>query len=147
MTTSLDSSIIIYSFDERDLRKQLVARELVAQSMVHRAKLAAQVCGEVFRRLSAPAGLAVGNPWFALDTLMSSHDLIHADAPVFRRAMQLAHESKRQFWDCLIIATCAAHGVRRLFTEDTGSEPRRVMGVSLVNPFLMDKWDEAFHEH
>jgi predicted nucleic acid-binding protein len=144
MTSSLDSNIIIYSFDERDLRKQSIALDLVSHSMMRKAKLATQVCGEVFRRLSAPTGLSVGNPWFALETLMSSHDLIHADATVFKRAMQLAHETRRQFWDCLVIATCAAQDIKRLYTEDTGAEPHTVMGVELVNPFLMEDWDEAF---
>ncbi len=144
MTSSLDSNIIMYSFDERDQRKQAIACDLVAQSMTRKAKLATQVCGEVFRRLSAPTALAVGNPWFALDTLMSSHELIHADGQIFIRAMKIAQATKRQFWDCLVIATCAAQGVKRLYTEDTGAAPHTVLGVELVNPFLMENWDEAF---
>lgn len=145
MTCSLDSNVIMYSFGERDSHKQLIAIELVSQSILRRAKLATQVCGEVFRRLNAPVGLSpTANPWHALDMLMSSHEMIHADAMVFKHAMQVAHETKRQFWDCLIIATCAAQGVKRLYTEDTGSEPHVVMGVELVNPFLMEDWRHAF---
>ncbi len=39
-----------------------------------------------------------------------------------------------QFWDALILATCAEHGVKRLYTEDFGPQ-KQALGVVLVNPF------------
>jgi len=49
-------------------------------------------------------------------------------------ALKLAAEKQLQYWDALIIAVCAEHGVKQLFTEDLPSAPR-LLGVKCVSPF------------
>jgi predicted nucleic acid-binding protein len=52
----------------------------------------------------------------------------------FTRAMGYAQRSGTQFWDALILATCAEHGVTKLYTEDIGAQ-RQALGIGLIQPF------------
>ena len=48
-------------------------------------------------------------------------------------ALKLATERQVQYWDALIIAVCAEHGVRQLYTEDAPSAAK-LLGVKCVSP-------------
>jgi predicted nucleic acid-binding protein len=143
---SLDSNIVLYCHDHTPeaATKKRRAQMLLAASIAHRNVLAGQVCGEVFRVLHSKVRLPALRVMDFMSKLIDQHAIAVADATVFSQAMELSIQTKRQFWDCLIIATCAAQGVKRLYTEDTGAEPHVVLGLELVNPFLMENWDEAF---
>ena len=49
-------------------------------------------------------------------------------------ALKLAAEKQVQYWDGLIIAVCAEHGVKQLHTEDAPSAVK-LLGVKCVSPF------------
>jgi predicted nucleic acid-binding protein len=131
---SLDSSIFLYSFDHRDPIKQKVAAQWVLASTQGRFVLATQVLGEVFRKLQTDTRFGVP-AWNAVQLMLQTHRVEAATQQTFEAALLLSTQSRRQFWDCLIIATCAEHGVKTLYTEDTAGQPHTVMGVKLVNPF------------
>lgn len=147
MPWSLDSNIVLYCHDTSPAAasKRERSRVLLSESLALKNCLAGQVCGEVFRVLHSKLRLPPPEVLDFMDGLMAGHKIAQTDAAIFKRAMQLSTQTQRQFWDCLIIATCAAQGVKRLYTEDTGAEPHAALGVELVNPFLMENWDEAFH--
>ena len=50
------------------------------------------------------------------------------------QAWQLTARHTYQVWHALIVAVCAEHGVKTLYSEDAGSL-KRPLGVHLVNPF------------
>ena len=134
---SLDTNILIYATDATAPQKMAIARRLLGEAIDTRAILSTQVLGELFRFMSNQKF----GPYAAIDALKLCSELtpqlniVAADADVFVTAMQLATQFKRQFWDCLIVATCAAHGVKTLYTEDLGGTPHKLLGVQLVNPF------------
>lgn len=142
---SLDSNIILYSIDESPaaLLKRERSQTLLSLSMAQGNVLAAQVCGEVFRVLHSKLRLPPLGVLDFLNRVMDCHQVAQASPAVFKAAMYLCAQTKRQFWDCVIIATCAEHGVKRLYTEDTGAEPYTVLGLELVNPFILENLDEA----
>ena len=49
-------------------------------------------------------------------------------------ALKLATDKQVQYWDALIIAVCAEHGVTQLYTEDAPSAAK-LLGVRCVSPF------------
>ena len=49
-------------------------------------------------------------------------------------ALKLAAAQQLQYWDALIIATCAEHGVKQLYTED-GPGIAKPLGVRCTDPF------------
>lgn len=133
---SLDSNIFLYAIDSSDLRKKNIALRLWEQSALAKNVLPTQVLGEVFRAARSRFGLN-GFAALALTSELSGyHRLVPATPSTFEQAMSESAQTNRQFWDCLIIATCAEHGVKTLYTEDTAGQPHTVMGVKLVNPFI-----------
>jgi predicted nucleic acid-binding protein len=142
---SLDSNILLYCYDDSPvaaLKKQR-SQKLLALSTACGNVLAGQVCGEVFRVLHSKLRLPSSQVLDFMSHLIKQHKVVASDAAVLVQAMQSSTQTNRQFWDCLIIATCAAQGVKRLYTEDTGAEPHTVLGVELVNPFLREDWDDG----
>jgi predicted nucleic acid-binding protein len=133
--SSLDSNVFIYAFLGQDARKRAIALDLVNAAQVQRHTVALQVMGEVFNRLRRPDGIATPLAAKLVTQEFAHFELQPATPGVFASAMQLAARTGRQFWDSLIIATCAEHGVKTLYTEDQGSEPQTVLGVRLINPF------------
>jgi predicted nucleic acid-binding protein len=134
---SLDSNIFIYSLDPTDPRKQQIAHTLIAAAQRQQAPLVTQVMGEVFKAMCSVQNMpsVYAEALRFGQALSQALPVIHADSAVFQTAMQLCARYKRQFWDCLIVATCAAHGVKTLYTEDLGGAPHQLLGVQLVNPF------------
>ena len=50
------------------------------------------------------------------------------------QAWQLTARHTYQVWHALIVAVCAEHGVKTLYSEDAGAL-KRPLGVHVVNPF------------
>ena len=71
----------------------------------------------------------------AVDLLSQAADVLGASRQAYAQAWNLAAQHKYQVWDALIIAICADHGVRILYSEDAGSL-KRPLGVRVVNPFI-----------
>jgi predicted nucleic acid-binding protein len=133
---SLDSNIFLYAIDSSDLRKKSIALRLWEQSALAKNVLPTQVVGEVFRAARTRFGLTGLAALAFTSELSNYHRMAPATQPTFEQAMSESARTNRQFWDCLIIATCAEHGVKTLYTEDTAGQPHTVLGVKLVNPFV-----------
>jgi predicted nucleic acid-binding protein len=131
---SLDTNILICAFDPSDTAKHRVAATLLKRAIQENAPIAAQVYGEFFtatvRRGIATRTLAseVIDSWSAMMTPISSSIDAHT------QARALATEHQFQYWDALIIATCAEHGVTQLHTEDIPGKAKP-LGVRCTNPF------------
>lgn len=139
--SSLDSNIFIYAFLGQDERKRAIALDLLNAAQVQRHMVALQVMGEVFNRLRRPDGIAAPMAAKLVTREFAHFELQPATPAVFTAAVQLAARTGRQFWDSLIIATCAEYGVKTLYTEDQGPEPHVVLGVRLINPF-QNNWGQ-----
>ncbi len=140
---SLDSNMLLYSLDAGAPAKQEAAIRLLKIARFRNWPLAGQVVGEVYRRVQGRGWQWThrqARAW--IDLQLQHHAVLPASAENYLSALKLSGATNRQFWDCLIIATCAAHGIKRLYTEDTGAEPHTVLGVELVNPFLQEDWDD-----
>lgn len=133
--SSLDSNIFIYAYLGQDDRKHVAARKLVNAAQGGRHVVALQVMGEVFNRLRRPNGISATQAERLVQREFGQFSLQAATGPAFAAAMRLSARTGRQFWDSLIIATCAEHGVKTLYTENQGPAPHAALGVRLVNPF------------
>ena len=130
---SLDTNILVYATDESDALKHVACRKLLERALKAGWPIAAQVYGEFFsvvmrKRLTSRAtARAVIEAWSASMPPMPSSLTAHT------AALQLAAEKQVQYWDALIIAICAEHGVKQLFTEDAPSASK-LLGVKCVSP-------------
>lgn len=139
---SIDSNIFLYLLDDGAPQKKERAKEIVSRAQMQSWPIAGQVLGEVYRRVQGRGwqwSRFQAKSW--IDQLIEPSVILPSSASVYLNALQESSLTGRQFWDCLIAAACAAQGVKRIYTEDTGAEPHTVLGVELVNPFLREDWD------
>ena len=133
---SLDTNILVYAMaTDAPLLKRQVALELLERLFRHpRGGLAGQVLSEY---LSVVLRKKLASQEFALETVQIWSRTAHvfdASATAYQQAWALAATHKYQVWDALIIAICAEHGVKTLYSEDAGSL-KRPLGVHVINPF------------
>ena len=131
---SLDTNVLIYAFDPSDAKKHVVASALLKKALAAAWPIASQVYGEFFnatvRKKIATREVAreVIQTWSSMMQPIASSNGAHSTA------LELATMHQVQYWDALIIATCAEHGVKQLYTED-GPGMARPLGVRCTDPF------------
>ena len=131
---SLDTNILIYAADDGEPVKQAHAQKLMRLAFEQSWPVCSQVYGEFFNsvirrqratRAQASAQIAI---WQRLLPPISSSTDAHA------QALKLATKYQLQYWDALVIATCAEHGVTRLYSEDLPGV-KQALGVRCIDPF------------
>ena len=131
---SLDTNVLIYSFDPSEPEKHEAAARLLSVACAESWPICSQVFGEFF---TATIRKGIATRPLASETISNWQSLMPAlpsSTEAHRVAMQLATQHQLQYWDALIIATCAEHGVKTLYTEDLPSL-KKPAGVSVENPF------------
>lgn len=134
MIVAFDANVLVYAVDARNLDKR--DRALAVISTALRSDIAAlplQALGEFVRGAQR---VGIGHTqiaervdaWSVAFTLLT---IVPADLP---DALDLVKRRRLQFWDSVMIATCARHGVRWLVTEDM-TDGATMRGVTLVDPF------------
>lgn len=134
---SVDTNILVVATAvDSPASKQQAAQQLLEQLFLSaRGFLAGQVLSEylsvVLRRktMTHIAALETVTTW------SRAARILDVSAQAYEQAWTLAAKHKYQVWDALIIAICAEHGVKTLYSEDAGSL-RRPLGVHIVNPFV-----------
>jgi predicted nucleic acid-binding protein len=132
----LDTNILVYEWDERDLRKQEIARLLVLE--VGRQGV---VSSQVLQEFASVMRTKLKANSTQIQSIMGSyrrfgfvgidHDLIHG-------ALDLAEKHALSFWDGLIVEAAMRSGCKTLYTEDLGAG-QVLQGVKIVNPFSVDR--------
>ncbi len=131
---SVDTNVLVYAADRTDEKKHLKALKLVDQASRESWPISAQVYGEFFNvatrrgHVSRERAAEILGVWKGLMPPLVSSLTAH------EKALELAANHQMQYWDALIIATCAEHGVTQLYTEDVPGKARP-LGVRCVNPF------------
>ena len=133
---AVDTNIWIYSHDTRLPDKQLVAQQTIARAPPF--ALPWQVGCELVAasRKLEPFGFTPDQAWSALTDMQAAAAVILLpDASLWPEARDLQQRHSLSFWDALLIAACILGGVDTLYTENMAA-PRKIDGLTLVNPFL-----------
>ncbi len=131
---SLDTNILVYAADASDSKKQTIALRLITKASREGWPVCAQVYGEFFnvairrKHTTRSEAETVISAWKLLMPPVASSLAAHDGA------LELATAHQMQYWDALIIATCAEHGVKQLYTED-GPGIVKPLGVRCTDPF------------
>jgi len=128
--TAVDTNILLYVHDSRDLRKRAAAAALVS-SLVDGVLLWQVACEYLanFRKVGHDPGRA----WGYIRELRRAWGLAVPGWDVVDRAEALLESHSLSFWDALLIAACLEAGVKRLYSEDF-SGYTRVNGLEIMNP-------------
>jgi predicted nucleic acid-binding protein len=133
----LDSNVLIYQLDPRDLRKQAVAERLVKTALAEdNACISFQVVQEclntVLRKAEVRLDARRAQVW--LDTVLAPLVRISSSASLYREALAIHLRWKFTFFDSLIVAAALEAGCKRLLSEDLQHD-QRIDGLRIENPF------------
>lgn len=133
---AIDTSILVYATaPDAPVVKQKIAQALLAQLFTSSTGcLAGQVLSEylavVLRKKTMPPALAMDT----VGTWAQAVKVLAATDAAYEQAWRLATSHQYQVWDALIVAVCAEHGVKKLYSEDAGSM-KKPLSVQVINPF------------
>lgn len=136
---AVDTNILVYSIDKKELVKQPKAEALLRQLIRGGATvLFWQALAESIQQLRR---------WKDRDDLTEpefdqhAHDfsvlfpLVYPTIGVLHHALDLAKRFSLSRWDSMILGACKQAGVTVLHTEDMGS-PTTIDGIQFLNPFV-----------
>jgi predicted nucleic acid-binding protein len=131
---AVDTNILIYVHDRRNVEKQTVAESLVRT--LPQAVLLWQVACEYISasRKLEPHGYSQERAWQDVRKLRGLWVTQLPTWEVFERTEQLLLRYRLSSWDALIVAACLEAGVTRLYSEDFDASAR-AEGLEIVNPF------------
>ena len=131
---AVDTNVLIYANDPRDLRKQAIAAGLVKD--LDDAVLLWQVVCEFFSasRKLEPYGFSAADAWHYVQRLGNAWQIMFPTWNVQTRAYELTNRYSISYWDALLLGACKDAGVERLYSEDLDTHDG-IDGLEIVNPF------------
>ena len=132
-----DSNILIYFVDERDERKQSIAKEIIADAVQNQnGMISTQSLQEFYnvvtKKMNCPKEKAK-----ELVTMFSElFPVTQITIPLILGAIDISIKNEFSFWDSLILSTANDTGCVLLYSEDLNSG-QIISGTKVLNPFLM----------
>lgn len=131
---SLDTNVLVYAVSTLEGEREKAAKKLLRTASAAGWPVAAQVYGEFFSVMTRRQYMARKDARKAIEAFGAVMPPMPSTLTAHAAALRLAAERQVQYWDALIIAVCAEHGVTQLFTEDAPSAAK-LLGVRCVSPF------------
>lgn len=134
---AVDTNVLVYATapdapPDKQRRSQDLLQQLFTSPL---GCLPGQVLSEylavVLRKKTMSPGLAMET----VSVWAQAVKVLDISCETYEQAWRLASGHQYQVWDALIIAICAEHGIKKLFSEDAGSM-RQPLGVRVINPFV-----------
>jgi predicted nucleic acid-binding protein len=135
---AVDTNVLIYAHDPRDLVKQGKAIALIGS--LTNAVLLWQVACEFIsasRKLKA-YGFSQQQAFNDLQRLQTVWRPSYPNWSVLQRAESLIDTGNLSFWDAMIVSACVEAGVSTLYSEDFDASTTGLTGVKIINPFKRD---------
>lgn len=134
---AVDTNVLVYATAlDAPPEKQQAAQNLLAQLFNSSLGcLPGQVLSEylavVLRKKTMPPALVLET----VTVWAQAARVLGVSVGTYETAWKLAGSHQYQVWDALIVAVCAEHGVKKLYSEDAGSL-KQPLGVRVINPFV-----------
>ncbi len=140
MVALVDTNILVYRFDPRDLRKQRIATDLLRQGIAggsvviaHQAIIEFYAAVTRSSRGSAPL-LDRTDATRETEELVLQFSVIYPSAEIIRAALRGCAAYDLSWFDALMWAHAETHGIRELVSEDF-QHGRAYGTVRVRNPF------------
>jgi len=133
----VDTNILVYSFDPRDLRKQERARQVFDRlAGTGRVVLSVQCLTEFFRtvRWRLPDPLSPERALLEVTRFTGACRVLDLTASIVLEACRASNSYQVSIWDALIWAVAKVNGIPFILTEDA-DHGSIVDGVHFLNPF------------
>ena len=133
----IDTNILVYTLDQKNIEKRDTAREIVKKVVEsHQPVISTQVIQEFYvvasSKLKADS-IVVKNIIHNFHNM----EIVNNDLDLIEQAIDISVLSQLSFWDSLIIAAAEKANCEYVFSEDLNSG-QNYRGIKLLNPFLQD---------
>lgn len=134
----LDTNIIIYSFDDRNVSKQEISKNLITEGILQRqAVISYQVVQEFVnvstRKFAMP--LTLKDCELYLDSILSPMWEVYSSKELIHSAFDITERWQYSFYDSLIIAAALEASCNILYSEDLQHE-QKIYSLQILNPFI-----------
>ena len=133
---ALDTNVLVYAVSAADGKKEKAARNILARAANAGWSIPAQVYGEFFAVMTRRQNMTRQEARAAVEAFSAVMPAMPSTVTAHVAALKLSTERQVQYWDALIIAVCAEHGVKNLYTEDAPSAAT-LLGVKCISPFAL----------
>ena len=130
-----DTNVLVYLADNRDARKQHIAKRLVASALTKRIDgwISVQTISEFIN--SALNKLKL--PYDKVEGLLDFFDnlpIVNPDRDLPRRGLEIKNRYAIQFYDAMMLAAAERAGATEFYTEDL-NDGQLYCDIKAVNPF------------
>ena len=130
---AVDTNVLIYVHDRRNVTKQAIAESLV-RTLPDGVLLWQVACEYIAAsRKLEPFGYSREKAWQDVHKLRKLWVTQLPTWETFERTEELLRRYNLSSWDALIVSACLEAGVTRLYSEDFDASARA--GLEIVNPF------------
>ena len=137
----VDTSVIVYSVDPRDRKKQRRAVSLLSLTIGNGTLvLSPQSLNETYRVISDKRFLMARPAARDFVGKLAPFSTAPLDYSALQNAWLLQDETNYNIWDCLLLASASLAGCEYFFSEDLHHE-RQILNLKILNPFALETID------
>ncbi|OAN62946.1 hypothetical protein A8B79_01600 [Balneola sp. EhC07] len=134
----LDTNIIVYAYENEDLNKQKIAKELIIKGVSNNtASISYQVIQEFVnvatKKFKSP--IKWSDCQLFIDRSLALIWDVNPNKELIYSAINIAERWKYSFYDSLIIAAALEAGCSTLYSEDL-QHKQKIYSVQIINPFV-----------
>ena len=133
----IDTNILVYTLDQKNLEKQDKARKIVKKVVEsHQAVISTQVIQEFY---VVASNKLKADPIVVKNIIHNFHnvEIVNNDLDLIEQAIDIGILSQLSFWDSLIIAAAEKANCEYVLSEDLNSG-QNYRGIKVLNPFLTE---------
>jgi predicted nucleic acid-binding protein len=134
---TLDTNMLVYSFDSSAGSKHDIARQVVALSLGRDCCLTLQAVSEFFSVATRKALVSRAEAAEAAGRFLDVFPIAAQTPSSVRSALGHAAGGRLSFWDAQLVSTAAEAGCAAILSGDM-ADGARLGGVEIVNPFVGD---------
>ena len=127
----IDTNIFLYAFSDKDLTKQLIAKEIVLQSFKISTQVINESCSNFIKKLSFDENMIKA----FIDSAYDRYEIINFSKTVFLTGAMTRSKYKYSYYDSLIIATALESKCNILYSEDMHHGQIIENNLKIINPF------------
>ena len=130
----IDTNIFLYAFSDKDLAKQLIAKEIVLQSFKISTQFINESCSNFIKKLSFDENMIKA----FIDSAYDRYEIINFSKTVFLTGAMTRSKYKYSYYDSLIIATALESKCNILYSEDMHHGQIIENNLKIINPFKVN---------
>ncbi len=131
-----DSNILIYFVDERDERKQSIAKEIIADAVQNQnGMISTQSLQEFYNVVTKKMNCPKEKAKELVTMFCELFPVTQITIPLILSAIDISIKNEFSFWDSLILSTANDTGCILIYSEDLNSG-QIISGTKVLNPFL-----------